>query len=190
MAKGRKRKPGKRSKSGRISRAGIPRYDKGTEHAQAMQALYGQDGADALGRAFHAKLLGEGSDAKAMLDTGRRIFSAYWAAYATGSYRCPLEDRAQGGAGIDPEAARKREDWLNEQLRIIDAMGITTRRAFDALVIDIHPDSGPSWLDRIIACQRSRAEVPPNALASLSLAIDALSHIAGVDVSQQMPYAA
>ena len=144
-----KRKHGvKRTKSGRISRAGVPRYDRGTERAQAMQALYGPNGSDAIGRAYQMGLLGDGSEAKALLDTGRNIAKAYWQAYETGTIRCTLGDRQSGAViSLDHEKIRRREEWLNDCLTTARKMGV--RRQFDQLVIDVHPDSGPDWLDRL-----------------------------------------
>lgn len=175
MAKaGRRSQSRKRLASGRPSRAGhVPAWDRGSERTMAMQALYGPDGSDALGRAYRAGLLGEGSDAKALLDTGRRIANAYWQAYVTGSYKCPLGDRTHGNiADMDHEKIKRREEWLRDCLA-----KVKHRTQFDALVIDVHPDSGPPYLDRLIYAHRTRKE--PDALDSqrLSLAIKALAEL-------------
>ena len=171
---GRKRKAGKRTDAGRLSRAGrVPLFDRGTERAQAMVALYGQDGTDAIGRAYQAGLLGEGSDAKALLDTARRIAAAYWQAYATGAYVCPLGDRTHGGSiDLDAERIKRREVWLNDCLRTVEGMGL--RRQFDQLVIDINPDHGPEWLDRAIYATRRKDEPEALDMQRLTLAIKAL----------------
>lgn len=150
---GRKRKPGKRTKSDKLSRAGLS-YDKGTDRAQAMQVLYGTDGADAIGRAYRCGLLGEGNEAKAMLDTARRISNAYWRAYENGKIRCTLAERTFGSvANIDEERDRRIEQWLTERLDHVKAMGEQTRKAFYQLVIDINPDCGPAWMDRLCAME-------------------------------------
>lgn len=176
MAKGRPRKSGARTKQGRL----ITPHDKGTERAQAMQALYGQDGCDAIGRAFHAGLLGEGSEAKALLDTARAIAGAYWVAYETGRYQCPLADRTHGNVtGIDHAKVKRREEWLTESLRIVDRMGRDVRRAFDQLVIEVFPDAGPSWLDQMIYARRQRIPEPIAGKAQLRRALDALEVLAG-----------
>jgi hypothetical protein len=176
MAKaGRRRKPGPRTATGaRPSRAGhVPAFDRGSDRTQAMQALYGPDGSDALGRAYRAGLLGEGSDAKALLDTGRRIANAYWQAYATGSYKCPLGDRTHGNiADMDHEKIKRREEWLRDSLA-----KIKHRTQFDALVIDVHPDSGPEYLDRIIYAKRT-STIPDELDAQrLRFAIKALAQL-------------
>lgn len=171
---GRNRKTGRRTQSGRLSRANpLPAFDRGTERTQASQALYGPDGNDAIGRAYRAGLLGEGTEAKALLDTARRIANAYWQAYSTGSYKCPLGDRTHGGAiDLDHERIRRREEWLRACLDAVHRMGLRTQ--FDQLVIDVNPDCGPHWLDALIYAQRRH--VDPDALHSqrLALAIKAL----------------
>ena len=109
MKAGRKRKPGARTKAGRLVQA----IDRGTERTQAMQALYGPDGCDAIGRAYRAGLLGEGSEAKAMLDLARAIAGAYWIAYEQGRYQCALGDRSFGNVTpIDQAKVKRREEWL------------------------------------------------------------------------------
>lgn len=145
--KGRKRKAGRRTASGRLSRA-ADTYDRGTDHAQAMQALYGPDGADAIGRAYRCGLLGEGNEAKALLDTARKVSNLYWRAYATGTYQCPLADRSHGSvADLDHERIKRSEMWLQDTLEIV--AGLKVRTSFDQLVIDVNPDAGPDWLDRL-----------------------------------------
>lgn len=154
---GRKRKSGiKREKNGRALRTLETRYDRGTERAQAMQALYGPDGADAIGRAFRAGLLGEGSEAKAILDMARSISNAYWQAFETGAITCTLGDRTGGSVtSIDHARVKRREEWLGECLAIVNAMGRDVRHAFDQLVINVHPDHGPLFLDRLCFAARS-----------------------------------
>jgi hypothetical protein len=178
---GRKRKHGKRTPSGRLSRAKpvTPAFDRGTERAQAMQALYGPDGADAIGRAYRAGLLGEGAEAKAMLDTARQIANAYWQAYETGRYQCTLGDKTGGGvATLDHEKAKRREQWLAHVLDFVNHMGRDVRRAFDALVVDVHPDHGPPFLDNLIYAKRRRMPPATADLAQFRRAMDALELLA------------
>lgn len=184
MARGRKRKQGvKRTAKGRISRS-VVNFDKGTERTQAMQALYGQDGCDAIGRAYRAGLLGEGSEAKAMLDMARSISKAYWAAYEVGGYFNPLADKVSGSTpAISPENARRREEWLSDCLRAVDRIGRAQRRSFDQLVIDVHPDAGPVWLDRLCYAHRCRrAMIDPADAQSIEHALEALAMLADVDM--------
>jgi hypothetical protein len=180
---GRKSKPGKRVNGGRHSRAGqAPSFDKGTERTQAMQSLYGSDSCDAIGRAYRAGLLGTGNEAKVLLDTARRISNAYWQAYATGSYTCPLGERTFGSVvDLDHERIKRREQWLGDSLGFVRGMGPQVDRAFRQLVVDVNPDCGPSWLDRLCWASRQGLSLPasnPDA-KSLRAALDALEQLAG-----------
>jgi hypothetical protein len=177
MAKGYKRKSGKRTKSGRLSRAGVPavRIDRGTERAQAMRELYGDNCSDAIGRAFERGLLGSGTEAKSMLDTARAIHRAYWAWYANGPIRCALADRSGGAVVDDSERERRQEEWLRGMLKTAGRGGQSVRVLFDQLVVDINPDMGPLWLDRIIARQPTADD-----WGRLAIALDALAECAGV----------
>ena len=148
----RKRKTGKRTDSGRLSRAITATHDKGTDRTAAKFNKYGTDGADPIGRAYVTGLLGTGQDAKALLDTARSIFRAYWAWYEVGPINCTLADR-KSGAWIDNDSDReaRQEEWLDRMLKMAGKQGFNRRTWFDELVIDIQPDVGPVWLDRIIA---------------------------------------
>ena len=184
MGKGRKRKNGARTKSGRLSRAKIHTHDRGTDHAQAMQALYGPDGCDAIGRAYRTGLLGDGTDAKAMLGIARQIAKAYWAAYENGAFQSPIADKTSGSiSSISPEDARRREEWLNRVLDTVKAVGWPQRRSFYQLVIDVHPDCGPHWLDRLCFAHRSkRMMIEPMDAQCLEWALEALATVANVDM--------
>ena len=176
MAKaGRKRKANvSRTKSGAISRAGMA-LDRGTERAQAMQALYGIDGCDAIGRAYRAGLLGQGNEAKALLDTARAISNAYWTAYQVGGFQSPLADRTFGNVtAIDQAKVKRREEWLAHCLDCVRSMGADVRRAFDQLVIDVNPDHGPAWLDQAIFAKQHDKQTPDIARLKLRAALDAL----------------
>lgn len=129
------------------------RRDAGTDAAQAKRAAYGTDGCDAIGRAYRSGLLGE--DGQRLLQTGRSINRAYWAAYGQYGLTSPLGNRM--GAANDDDNGLAREKWLNATIRDIDRMGREHRRAFDELCIDFHPDHGPGWLDLLIAKQATAA---------------------------------
>ncbi|WP_375178055.1 hypothetical protein [Sphingobium yanoikuyae] len=177
MAKGRKRKAGKREPNGRISRVDQPRFDTGTARAQMKFKQYGTDGADAIGRAYQAELLGEHADA--IKDTARKIAKAYWPMLEIGTYRCTLSDPTGANDNFDHDRMKAREEWLTDILRKVDRMGRTTRAAFDALVIDVHPDSGPKWLDSLIwhRAHKPKEPLPPSDHAMLGLAIDAVREV-------------
>jgi hypothetical protein len=153
---GRPKKAGKRTKSGRLSR-GPSNFDKGTERAQAMIALYGPDGCDAIGRLYQAGFLGEGEDAKgneakALLDMARKVSRLYWRAYETGAVKSCIADSNFGAiVDIDHARVKQQELWLSESLRIVNSMGRNVRRSFDQLVVDVNPDHGPPWVDALLS---------------------------------------
>lgn len=123
------------------------RRDAGTDAAQAKRAQFGTDGCDSIGRAYRAGLLG--TDGQRLLQTGRSINRAYWAAYGQYGLSCTLGVRT--GPANDDDNGLAREKWLNATIRDIDKMGRPHRKAFDELCIDFHPDHGPLWLDNLIA---------------------------------------
>lgn len=173
MGRGRKRKSGPRDGRNRL----IPeaRIVRGNDRAVLMQELYGTNGSDAIGRAFERGLFGSGQDAKAMLDTARAIHRAYWSWYANGPTRCALADR--NGATIAEDSIReeRQERWLHDMLRIAGRGGYPARTLFDQLVVDVNPDHGPAWLDRIIAGEPMGVD-----WGRLSCALDILAECAGV----------
>jgi hypothetical protein len=145
-----------------------------------MQALYGPDGCDAIGRAYRAGLLGEGNEAKALLDTARAISGAYWVAFEQGRYQCALGDRTHGNVEqIDQAKVKRREEWLTECLNVVNRMGRDVRRAFDQLVIDVHPDHGPTWLDTAIWHEHRKLPAPLVVKAQMRRALDALEVLTG-----------
>ena len=179
MARGRKRKIAIREKSGRPSRKGLPRItiDKGTERAQEKLAAFGTEGSDPIGRAYMAGLLGD--DADVLRDTARKIFRAYWPMLEVGRYNCTLNDRLSGANdNFDAERIKAREQWLNTVLDAVNRIGRTERRLFDQLVIDINPDSGPTWLDSLIWHKAHKRDFPSSDLAALNMAVRALREIA------------
>lgn len=179
MARGRKRKAGKREPNGRISRAIQPKFDLGTSRAHMKFKQYGTDGADAIGRAYQAGLLGEQADA--IKDTARKIAKAYWPMLEIGSYRCTLSDPSGANDNFDHDRIKAREEWLTEILRRVDRKGRAARNAFDALVIDVHPDTGPNWLDSIIwhRSHKPASPLPERDMTMLNLAIDAVREVIG-----------
>lgn len=184
MAKrGRKRKNGIRTASGRLSRAKIApvTFDKGTERAQARQAQFGTQGCDAIGRAYMAGLLGprDSQSARAMLDTARSLAKVYRRAYECAPYKPAIADKTGGSAlDIDHERVRRQEEHLRETLRFVAKMGRGVRLAFDSLVLDDHPDHGPAWLDSLIWAKAHSKPAHPAASAFLQRALDPLDILA------------
>lgn len=185
MAKkrGRKRRNAARTPSGQISRAKPfriePRIDKGTDRAQAVQALYGNNGTDAIGRAYEAGFLGQGNEAKALLDKARSVFTAYWSAYGVGQIRkSSTADNDNGSTAVpDHERIRQREEGLREDLHKVNRMGPAYRRAFDQLCIDMNPDEGPVWLDQLLWADKHGKPQDVGHLRTLRMAIEALANI-------------
>lgn len=170
---GRKHKQGKREPNGRLVRI---QFDHGTSRAQMKFEQYGTDGADAIGRAYQAGLLGDNADA--IKDTARRIAKAYWPMLEVGTYRCTLSD-ASGSANdnFDHDRLKAREEWLTGILRSVDRLGRAHRKAFDDLVIEVHPDSGPKWLERMIYARSHQIGCELADLQSLGMAIEAIEEV-------------
>lgn len=176
---GRKPKPGKRINGGRHSRAGVPSviFDKGTDKARDKFSVYGQDGSDAIGRAYIAGLLGD--NASIVRDYARKVFRAYWPMLAVGPIGCAIGDKTWGSNDNDGrDYLIDRERWLTDTLRRIDRMGRPTRKAFDQLVIEINPDEGPAWLESLIWHKRHDRSPPREVSEPMDLALAALVELA------------
>lgn len=146
--------------------------DKGTSHAQAMQARFGSYCADALGRAYASGLLGSDANARAMLDTGRKMARIYRARYDHGCPRCALAPRT-GGNPEDVERVLAEDKWLTARLNAVRSCGTAVAVAFAQLVIEPHADAGPPWLDRLIACAEG-GNLNREDLAPLAAALEGL----------------
>ena len=155
MGKGRKGRPrasGKRTRSGRL----IPldpeaRRVKGSEQAERRKELFGDNGYDAIGRAYAVGLLGEGDQAKDRLAIGRRYAQAYHAEWSIGRYRCALDSSPRGASNY--EGTNERREWIMAQTARVVATG--TMPFFDQLVdpLRMHTDANPEWLGRMIATE-------------------------------------
>lgn len=176
---------GARSASGR-KRDRTPRIVGPCEGIIRRRAAYGMaandtDCIDALGRAYGAGLLGNGERAKDMLTAGRKIAWQYWRIFKP---QFPTPDslaRFQpqlASSPIAPESEKILEAALNDTLDTLNRARRDIRRAFDQLVIDLNPDSGPPWLDRIIFAHRSRNVATEADLNMLRLAIEGLHMVA------------
>lgn len=151
----------------------------------SVEGKFYTDTCDAIGRAYCAGLLGSGERAKDLLVAGRKIARQYWRVYVEGPIATnalaqffPQEPGAPMTADDREQNDRIREAALRDGLHLIEARGRNVRRAFDQLVIDVNPDHGPSWLDRIVWSNRhgkSRTEADGN---MLRLAIEGLEAIA------------
>lgn len=135
---------------------------------------------DALGRAWQAGLLHNDRDrAKALLDAGRKIAAQYWRVYGFGTPDSLARFQPQEPRGIiDPTKERIREDALNDALGLVGRRGRSVRKYFDELVINMNPDHGPLWLDRIIFAHRRKERAGEQDYAWLRLAIEGLETVA------------
>lgn len=174
--RGRPRKSGKRTTSGRLSRAKDARYDHGTDRAIERRIAYRGNGYDAVGRAYERGLLGKGEDgkpseeAKAMLDLARSLNRAYWRSYEVGREGCTLGKQGATTLHFGPPVGGldnpAQERWLNSMMSLVNWR---ERKAFDELVLDHFPDSGPAWLNRIIGGEPSASDG-----AALGVAVEVL----------------
>jgi len=156
--KGRPQKPGKR-KSGRpvVDRS----FDRGSEWVQRQRDRYGEHYGSAIGRAYAAGLLGDGSQAKDRFDAAKRFSRAYMRIISQDRYRCALDRTPRGNLAIDlsPEANAfelEEQAWLFEAMNTLDQTG--TRPFFDQLISSLHADKGPYWLDALLGGGRHPAD--------------------------------
>lgn len=174
---GRARKHGKRTASGRLSRAKratVQAWDYGTERTAKKWADFGQHGSSAIGRAYAAGLLGQGSDAKARLDAGNRFAATYSQMIVQRAYTCPLGQNSGGSSSEgNPERDQARQDWLFAAMDRLDRTG--SRPWLDQILSVQYVDAGPYWLDRVIG----RRDKPADKLI-LAAAVAALDELLSV----------
>lgn len=176
MSKGRPRKNGPRNRSGRLKTPVDPKIERPSDWVRDRFARFGQDYNSALGRAYAAGLLGEGTEAKNRYDTARKLVSLYGQIIGKDRYRCAL-DQSPRGADMDPPASDRDADdqeWLLTNLERIDRTGC--RPFFDQLTSSRFTDYGPPWLDRLLnTAHKDRRDT-----MILDAAIRAIDAIAGV----------
>ena len=178
MAKGRKRKTGKRTPSGSLSRAGKPRGPsivQPSDWVANQRRLYGEHYSTAIGRAFAVGLLGEGNAAKDRLPAALRFASLYRRALGGDRYRCALSDAPRGSDGI--EATQRDADdqeWMLVNMGRMDRTG--GRPFFDQLISRSYTDVGPAWLDSLLHdAKRDRRDMM--VMNAAIAAIDALGPV-------------
>lgn len=163
--KGRPRKQGRRTESGRLKRNNYPApvYDKGAERIQAMRAQFGDHYSSALGRAYVMGFLGEGSEAKERYDVGKKLARVRSRYFAHRQTRCALDTSPRGNVVIiitedELEQAKADREWLREAERKIDP---GCAPYLDQLLSDLYTDTGPYWLANLIEArpdQRDRRD--------------------------------
>lgn len=179
--RGRPRKAGKRTASGRLKAQPVT-FDKGTERTQDKFSVYGADGSDAIGRAYVMGLLGD--NGLELRNLARKIHRAYWPMLAVGREKSCLGLDINGQEVndnlLDPEEREykiRREKRLTDTLRAVERMSRQHRKAFDDLCIEMHPDSGPAWLDGLIWAKTHGKPVDPAHKRAMTRAIEALEQI-------------
>lgn len=175
---------GTRSASGRI-RDRAPKLVEPCMGVQRRKALHGvpandTNTCDAIGRAYVAGLLSGSPDrALELMNAARKIAGQYWRVlgFPTADSLARFQPQ-QPWTPMDPKTEKIREDAFNVALAMVSARGRDVRRAFDHLVIDPQPDSGPVWLDRIIYAHRQKGRAAEGDYAMLKLAIEGLEVLA------------
>lgn len=184
---GRKRKQGKRTKSGQLSRAGEQRFDKGSEWVQAQRERYGEHYNSALGRAFASGLLNDPEDhgrGKDRYDATRKLLALYRRVIGRDRYRCALDRSPVGIQEYTPtEQDADDQEWLLVNLARIDNTGC--RPFFDQLTGSLFTDYGPPWLDRLLDAKvgdrRDRI-----VLDAAIMAIDAIGPVNGAVIRNRL----
>lgn len=177
MGKGRKSKPGARTKSGALKRNNYPQpvYDRGSDRIKAQRDKYGENYNSPIGRAYAGGLLGDEATAMNRLQGGKRFARVYGSLIEQGRYGCPLgrELRLAGSTSevTGMEACMRTQEWLFEAMRDLDAEQM--RPWLDQMLASEYHDQGPVWLDRLLMGGRD-----PYDRAMLNNAIKALDTIA------------
>lgn len=186
MAKGRPRKIAPRTPSGQLSRAGMPKYDRGNDRVIARKEAFSvfqggkadQQVHDPIGRAWAAGLLdGTAFDPAVLRDAGRDYAQLYWmywpAVTGVGGY----EPRGRTG----PAPITSADDPRGERFKRLDGLAMSAGRksydAMQALCVQTYwfPDDDPEWLARLLRAAMAKAHVPIEAdMRMLANAIDAL----------------
>ena len=182
----RKNQPvGTRSASGR-KRDRTPQRLQPCDGIIRKRAAYGfadndADYADAIGRAYIAGLLGAGDRAKDLVIAARKVAWQYWRIFkpqfGTPDSLARFQPQAPS-KHIEPDQERILEDALNDSLEAVGKAGRNIRTAFDQLVVDMNPDHGPPWLDRIIFAHRAKKTADARDMQMLEWAKEGLHVIA------------
>jgi hypothetical protein len=158
--RGRPRKAGKRTDKDRLSRAGQgPVYIKGNDRIETMRERFGSHYNSALGRAYAGGLLGDGMEAMNRYQAAKRFVSLYRRFIGSDAYRCALNDEPGGNVvdlWPDFETNEKQLSWLMAAMDSMDVAGV--RPYFDALISTVNTDSGPFWLDSLLAGSKHPAD--------------------------------
>ncbi|MED5545771.1 MAG: hypothetical protein VX309_01085 [Pseudomonadota bacterium] len=163
-----KKKNVKRHPGGQPVRVAL--HDKGSEWVQCQRAKYGTHYNTALGRAYAGEMLGK--DAQVAHDryiAGKRFARIYNRVIGGETYRCALDASPRGGL-TDVEISeydQRDRDWLFEMMKVLDASG--TRPWLDQLLSRLYTDTGPYWLDNLLAGGQHPADKQMMAAANAAL---------------------
>lgn len=174
--RGRPRKSGKRTAGDRLKRDNYPTpvFDKGSDWVRAMQDRYGTHYNTALGRAYAGGLLGDGTEALNRYQASKKFVRLYGRFIGGSAYTCPLDDTPRGGNVVELHVSEEQENdhrWLMSAMDSMDIAGC--RPYFDQLISVLNVDSGPYWLDSLLAGGKHPADI-----AVLKAAIQAMDIIA------------
>lgn len=158
--RGRPSKSGRRTASGRLVRAETPESAKPSEWVKARFDRFGSHYCWALGRAYASGLLGEGNEAKDRLDSAGKFVTLYQRYYGGSVYSCPLDQtpRSNYVSDYDHDRQTAEKDWLKAAMLALEASG--GMPFFEQLITRAHVDTGPSWLDRLLAVWTHNKDLP------------------------------
>lgn len=153
MARGRPAKSGKRTKSGRLKRNSYEiRLERPSPWVAEQQKRFGVHYCWALGRAYAAGLLGEGTVALSRYQAAKRFVRLYQRFLGGSAYTCPLDNSPRGGNVVSLHVSEHQEgdrQWLKAAMDSMDLAGC--RPYFDQLVSVVNIDRGPHWLDSMVS---------------------------------------
>lgn len=155
MGKGSRPKSGKRTASGRLSRAGqrtpealAAKIVQPSDWVKAMQDRYGVHYATALGRAYASGLLGGGTQAEDRYQAGKR-FSRLQKRWFARKQRCALDQSPRGNVvEIEYEGDQADQEWLYHAGEKLAKTGL--RSWLDELVSEEYVSFDPPWLTRLL----------------------------------------
>jgi hypothetical protein len=174
---GRPSKPGKRTPSGQLSRAGkakvVPPNDRVLARREAFKwfrAGTSPESHDAIGRAWIVGLLDDqGVPSDKLRDAGRAYTEDYWHEYPqTAPMSGNMEPERQGSGAKKPTPSSvippdPAGEWFKETDELLVRAGRDVRLALHEATVDGYwlPDDTTGWLNRLITARRvaMRAEL-------------------------------
>lgn len=145
----RKKQPGARTKSGRLSR-GAANYDRGNDRVRSLKERFGTFYVTASGRMFASGLMGPQDVALGRYQGLQRFCKLYARIYGAGGYRCPLDQtpKGMGEERIDPDQAERDREWMRHAMQSLEMSGVYPY--MEQVLCPNTVDQGPPWLDRML----------------------------------------